>query len=97
MIVLAALIARLRGWKPAGQFRLGGAGVLINVLALIYGVGAIADMVWPRTPDAPWYLNYAMGLTWVAIAGIGYISMVLARPYDSGTAPAGDAWKLAKV
>ena len=97
MIVLAALIARLRGWKPAGQFRLGGAGVLINILALVYGVGAIADMVWPRTPDAPWYLNYAMGLIWVAIAGVGLIYMVFARPYGHGTAPAGDAWKLAKA
>lgn len=97
MIVLAALVARLRGWKPAGQFRLGGAGTLINLLALVYGVGAIADMVWPRTPDAPWYLNYAMGLTWVAIAGIGFVYMVLARPYNSGTTPAGDAWKLGRA
>src|SRR6185436_12134520 len=46
MIVLAALIARFRGWKPAGQFRLGAWGTAINVVALAYGVGAIVDMVW---------------------------------------------------
>jgi hypothetical protein len=38
-----------------------------------------------------------MGLTWLAIIGIGALYMLLARPYDAGTAPAGDAWKLAKV
>jgi amino acid transporter len=97
MIVLAALIARFRGWKPAGQFRLGAWGTAINVVALAYGVGAILDMVWPRTPDAPWFLNYAMGLTWLAIIGIGALYMLVARPYDAGTAPAGDAWKLAKT
>ena len=60
------------------------------------GVGAILDMAWPRTPDVPWFLNYANGLIWLAIVGIGALYMLVARPYDAGTAPAGDAWKLAK-
>lgn len=29
-----------------------------------------------------------------ARSGIGALYMPLARPYDRGTAPAGDAWKL---
>jgi len=95
MIVLGALAARLRGWKPAGQFRLGAWGMTINVVALGYGVGAIIDMVWPRTPNTPWYMNWSMSLTWVAIVGVGAIYMLVARPYDRGDAPAGDAWKLA--
>ena len=69
----------------------------VNVVALVYGLGAIIDMVWPRTPASPWYVNYAMGATWLAIIGIGGLYMVLARPYQAGDAPAGDAWKLAKV
>jgi len=97
MIVLGALTARLRGWKPAGQFRLGAWGMPVNVVALAYGVGAIVDMAWPRTPDAPWYIDWSMSVTWLAIVGAGALYMILARPYDSGTAPAGDAWKLAKV
>jgi amino acid transporter len=97
MIVLGALLARLRGWRPAGQFRLGSWGLPINVVALIYGVGALIDMLWPRTPTAPWYVNYSMGVTWLAIIGIGALYMLLARPYDVGTAPAGDAWKLARA
>jgi amino acid transporter len=95
MIVLGALVARARGWKPAGQFRLGVWTWPVNIVALIYGVGALIDMLWPRTPTAPWYINYAMGVTWLAIVGLGALYMLLARPYDAGTAPAGDAWKLA--
>ncbi|HXL99627.1 MAG TPA: amino acid permease [Rhizomicrobium sp.] len=95
MIVLGALAARLRGWRPAGKFRLGRWGFAINVVALAYGVGAIVDMLWPRTSTAPWYMNYSMGLTWIAIVGLGALYMLAGRPYDRGNAPAGDAWKLA--
>jgi amino acid transporter len=97
MIVLGALAARLRGWKPSGQFRLGAWGMTVNVVALAYGVGAIIDMSWPRTPNTPWYMNWSMSLTWIAIIGAGAFYMLLTRPYDRGDAPAGDAWKLAKT
>jgi amino acid transporter len=97
MIVLGALVARARGWIPSGQFRLGAWAWPVNIVALIYGVGALIDMLWPRTPTAPWFINYAMGVTWLAIIGIGALYMLLARPYDTGTAPAGDAWKLARA
>jgi NhaP-type Na+/H+ or K+/H+ antiporter len=94
MIVLGALLARLRGWKPGGRFRLGAWGAGVNVIALAYGVGAIVDMAWPRSPDQPWYMNWSMSLTWIAIIGFGALYMLLARPFDHGEAPAGDAWKL---
>jgi amino acid transporter len=97
MIVLGALAARLRGWKPGGKFTLGKWGMTINLIALCYGVGAIVDMLWPRTPGAPWYLNYAMSVTWLGIVGIGALYMILGRPYDHGNAPAGDAWTLHKT
>lgn len=96
MIVLGALAARLRGWKPAGKFTLGKWAMTVNVIALAYGIGAIVDMLWPRTPDAPWYVNYAMSVTWLGIVGVGALYMTLGRPYDQGTAPAGDAWVLAR-
>lgn len=96
MVVLGALTARLRGWKPGGKFTLGKWGLAINLVALAYGIGAIIDMLWPRTPGAPWYLNYAMSVTWLGIVGLGALYMVLGRPYDHGSAPAGDAWKLAQ-
>jgi amino acid transporter len=97
MIVLGALLARARGWRPAGQFRLGAWAWPVNIVALIYGVGALLDMLWPRTPSAPWYVNFAMGTTWLVIIALGALYMLLARPYETGAAPAGDAWKLARA
>jgi amino acid transporter len=92
MIVLGALIARHRGWRPAGPFTLGAWGYLVNVLALVYGVSAIVNILWPRgLPTDPWYLTWGMLLTTVGVMGIGAVYMVLARPYERGNAPAGDA------
>ena len=58
MVVLAALRARIKGWVPAGKYRLGRWAMPVNVGALVYGVAAIINICWPRTPDAPWYDNY---------------------------------------
>jgi amino acid transporter len=96
MIVLAALYARTKGWKPSGQFTLGAWGLPVNIGALLYGVGAIINMAWPRTPDAAWYINYAMVVTTVVVIVLGLVYMWLAKPYDKGTAPAGDAWKIGR-
>jgi amino acid transporter len=94
MIVFAALVARARGWRPAGAFRLGAWAWPVNLVAFVYGVGAIINMAWPRSPQDPWYSNYAMVLTSVAVLGSGALLMVIARPYDRGHAPAGDAHRL---
>lgn len=51
-------------------------------------------MAWPRTPDAPWYINYGIVVTAAAIIAIGLLYMLVLKPYDRGQAPAGDAWKL---
>ena len=96
MIVGGALFARLRGWKPAGQFTLGGWGWIVNILALVYGLLAVANMSWPRTPDAPWYSNYGILLTAAIVIGVGLFYMAVFKPYDKGTAPFADAWKLHK-
>ncbi len=96
LIVIAALIARAKGWRPSGQFSLGAWGLPVNLAALAYGLGAIVNMVWPRLPDAAWYINYSMILTTVVVMGAGLLYMLLAKPYDKGTAPAGDAWKLSR-
>jgi amino acid transporter len=91
MLVLAALIARARGWRPAGAFTLGRWGWIVNVLALGYGLVAIVDMVWPRNPGDPWFSNYAMIITTIGVFALGLVYMLVARPYDHGNSPAGDA------
>jgi amino acid transporter len=94
MIVLAALIARGKGWRPSGPFTLGAWGWCVNVLALVYGVSAIVNILWPRNPNDPWYSNYSMLVTTVGVVVLGGIYMVVAKPYERGLAPAGDAHRL---
>lgn len=91
MVVLAALRARLKGWVPGGPFTLGRWGTAVNVLALVYGVAAILNMSWPRTPDVPWYDNWIVALSGALVIGIGLAYLLAARPFDRGRAPAGDA------
>jgi amino acid transporter len=91
MIVLGALIARAKGWKPSGAFRLGVWAWPVNLAALTYGVLAIINMVWPRTPLDPWYRNYGMIVGTVGVVGAGLVYALLFRPYDRIDAPEGDA------
>lgn len=90
LVVLAALIARFRGWRPAGKWTLGKWGFPVNIAALIYGVSAMINMAWPRTPDVPWYDNYIVLIGVGIVAGIGLLYMIIGRPYRHGDAPAGD-------
>jgi amino acid transporter len=91
MIVLGALIARTKGWRPAGPYKLGSWAWPVNVLALAYGISAIVNIVWPRSPNDPWYVNYAMLVTTIGVLVLGTLYMALARPHERGNAPAGDA------
>ena len=91
LVVLAALKARLRGWKPQGAFTLGQWGLPVNVVALAYGVLAIINLSWPRTPGTAWYNNYIVIVSALVVAAVGVIYMILLRPHEQGDAPAGDA------
>lgn len=96
MIVVAALVARARGWRPAGSFTLGAWGWPVNVAALIYGLGAIVNMSWPRSPHDPWFSNYGVIVTSAGVLLLGAVYMIVGRPYDRGHAPQGDAHRLGK-
>ena len=83
MLVAAALIARAKGWKPGGPFTLGRWGWTVNIIALAYGLSAIVDMVWPRSPNDPWYSNYGMIVTAGGMLVLGTLYMVLAEAVRS--------------
>lgn len=93
MIVLAALLARAKGWRPSGPYTLAGWGLAVNLVALAYGLSAIVNILWPRPQNAtdPWYVVYGMLVTTVAVVLLGGLYMALAKPYERGNAPAGDA------
>jgi amino acid transporter len=81
MVVLAALRARLKGWKPEGSFHLGNYGLLINSLALFYGVTAILNMVYPRSPTEPWFINYGMIFSSFVVIVSGAIYLFVFQPH----------------
>jgi amino acid transporter len=91
LVVFAALRARLKGWKPSGRFQLGKWGVPVNIAALTWGVIGITNMVWPRTPDSPWYVNYLVLLSAVVVVGSGLIYLFAKKPYTHSDSPAADA------
>ncbi|MDP9014148.1 MAG: amino acid permease [Pseudomonadota bacterium] len=94
MLVLGALIARAKGWTPSGPFTLRRWGWPVNIIGFGYGVSAIVDMMWPRSPQDPWYSNYAMIVTALGVLVLGTIYMLAAKPYERGHALAGDAHTL---
>ena len=91
MVVLAALRARLKGWKPSGKFTLGRWGLAINIAAFTYQLLAATNMAWPRTPEAAWYDNYIVLLSGAIVIGVGLTYMLIAKPYDRKDSPYGDA------
>jgi amino acid transporter len=86
LIALAALVARVRGrWVPAGHIRLGRAGTLLNVLAVVWLTFQTVNVAWPRRslapPDAPWYQVWAAPVVIAVIAATGLAYLAVARPH----------------
>lgn len=91
MVVLAALRARILGWKPAGKFRLGAWAYPVNILALVWGVAAVLNILWPRATGGGWVEDYLLIMTTVGVLAAGWIYMLASKAYQRGDAPAGDA------
>lgn len=91
MVVLAALRARLKGWQPAGEYRLGRWGLLLNAAALAYGLFAIINICWARTPELAWYDNYIVLLSGGVVLAAGLLYMFTTHHYGRSDAPSGVA------
>ncbi|MER8026835.1 APC family permease [Glutamicibacter protophormiae] len=94
-VVLAALRQRLRGWKPAGPFSLGAAGLLVNILALAYGIFAMVLLSVPGSSGdflADWIVLIGLGI----VAGTGALYLFIARPDAKSDAPSNDAIEVAE-
>ena len=80
-VVLAALRQRVKGWRPAGNWNLGGIGLLVNVLALGYGMMAIFLLLRPGDTGNcldDWVV--AIGLVIVLGTGLLYLFIAEAGP-----------------
>lgn len=85
LIAVAALVARLRGtWTASGSFGLGRAGLPVNVLAVAWLAFETVNIAWPRKSlaplDAPFYQVWAAPLVLAAIAVIGVVYLLVAKP-----------------
>jgi amino acid transporter len=95
-VVLAALRQRLRGWRPAGVWNLGSAGMVVNVLALAYGIFAMILLA--RPTDAESFLDrWVVLIGAIVVIGVGLLYMAVAKPYErSQGVPEGDALEVAQ-
>lgn len=91
MVVLASLRQRMKGWKPAGTWRLGSAGIVINVLALVYGVLAMILLAWPGDASLGFLDRWIVLIGLAVVVGTGLAFMLIAKPYNGSDAPEGDA------
>ena len=94
-VVLAALRQRVKGWRPAGNWNLGSAGMLVNVIAQAYGIMAIYLLLKPG--DTGTFIDdwiVALGLFVVLATGLLYL--FIARPdRHSDDVAEGDAIEIA--
>lgn len=71
---IAILIARLRGWpQERAQFKLGGWGLIVNILALVWGGSMIVNFLWPRSASNPPIGSLPNLPSWFATSSVGNI------------------------
>ena len=96
-VVLAALRQRLKGWKPAGDWNLGGWGMLVNVIALCYGVFAMILLIKPPLGSEAFMDKWVVAIGLAIVVGTGLAYMIAARPYrHSDEIGEGDAVEVAE-
>jgi len=93
MVVLAALRARMNGWKQAGKWSMGGAGMIVNVLALAYGLFAIYLMLKSYGIEGGSFVdNYIVLVEVLIVVGVGLLYMLVSGAHKKSNAPARDAF-----
>ena len=83
LAVLAAIIARSRGWVPEGAFRLGKWGWTVTIIAALYLGLMLLNVVVPTgltSGRALFNLDWITLLVMVVIAVVGAIYFLIARP-----------------
>ncbi len=104
---LVIMRMRARGWpRTSAPFKLGRWGILVNVVALLYGGAMLVNFAWPRIASNPkpnqtgglLHLNFLDGIPilWtvavfiVLIGAIYYLIVGRRKDFAPVTAPAGD-------
>jgi amino acid transporter len=83
LTVIAAIVARWRGWQPEGAFRLGKWGWPVTLIAAGYLAAMFINVVYPSgLSSARFFFNYDWLTLFVIflIAVVGLAYLLLARP-----------------
>jgi amino acid transporter len=85
MITVAALIARMRGWRPAGAFRLGKWAYAVNIIAILYGAAMLVNILVPTGLNSAksvlFNYDWITLVVVVIIVVIGGLYFLFMRPY----------------
>jgi amino acid transporter len=82
LVVLAALLARQRGWRATGPFTLGTYGPIVNLGAFVYGVSAIVilSIKTPHAPGAGFFDRWLVPISAGIVAAVGLAYLYLFKP-----------------
>jgi amino acid transporter len=83
LTVIGALIARRRGWVPAGKFQLGRWGMAVTVVGLVYLGLMLLDVILPTglaSPRGFFNLDWITLFVMAIIVVVGAIYFFIARP-----------------
>ncbi|HEV3255581.1 MAG TPA: amino acid permease [Gemmataceae bacterium] len=92
LVTLPLLYRRLKGWPARGDspasrvFALGKWGILVNILAVAWGIFMIVNIGWPRPGDGPtaWYAQYGALLFTGGLVAIGGAYYGLVQRHKTG-------------
>jgi amino acid transporter len=84
LTVIGSMIAKARGWKPMGSFRLGKWGWPVSILAALYLFAMLIDIVAPTGLTSPrgalFNFDWITLVVMIVLLLIGGIYFVIARP-----------------
>ena len=83
LTVIAAIVARARGWKPEGKFQLGHWGWPVCIIALVYLGAMLVNVVFPSglaSPRGYFNIDWITLVVIVVIAIVGALYLLIARP-----------------
>lgn len=85
LTVIGSMIARARGWQPAGSFRLGRWGWPVSIAAAAYLALMLVNIVYPSGLSSPrgslFNFDWLTLVVMIVLLAIGGIYFVAARPY----------------
>jgi amino acid transporter len=77
-VVISQLILQFQGRHVAGPFTLGAASRAVTLVASLWIAFELINVWWPRSPDLPWYQNWAVLFYTVVLGILGVIAYALA-------------------